>query len=871
MEEVGKQGAARVERRVSGVPLGGLGAGAVELGCDGWFRNITINNNRTSDTRIPIARASFLAVRIVSGARTYTRILQQALPEFPEEAAEAGPPRLPPNALSWRGLYPMAHYALADPASCADVVWSAFSPIIPFDHEASTLPAMFLSVRFANRSAEAQEVSALFNWENLCGHTRLQQPVRCAPVVAVRVDEHEEAVPLREKPRERDSGDEQGPEDDVAAASPNALEFGSTEKVSTNADGQYCLAVKRQPNARVSVLAWDHACYEDRRAFWTSFEAAGDLSGAACESDEKRSGAVCCTFSLPPRQERRVDFVLSWYCPRFEVKGVDEGNGYTNHFKDAREVVRHGLKNLTYYHSSVADWQRRVEASSLPTWLNVLLINSSSVFSTNSLFTKDGRFALFDSPAEPRTARLDTRLYTSLGLLLWFPRFENSIMTQCVDMKEVDAPDRLSRPIGPRNLHEPGFDAEAAMQQDYCAQVVLSAYHDYFSTGNLAWIQALFPRLRLAMAGVLARDRDGDGLPEPEGITVTYDGLAVRGLTSYGSSLWVAALRAYAKLAESQQKHGEARRYRALFRKAAASFEGLFWNEREGYYVLGRDPARSLAEEPRRHLGCHTGQLAGQWYADFLGFGSLFDPAHIARALDAIQRYNLRPYGLASAAMPDGSPCEKPDTEPVLGEAELSWSAPMMAHFACLQIYRGRAGAALRALEPCVSAIGRQPELAFNRPLKWDVRNNCVYASNRERHLSWLSAWYVLYALEGLVLNVPEGRLRVMPHLPEGMKSLSAPLFTPSCLGWLRFREDDTEGYRQRVQVSFDSPISIREIALRIPTGLKAVALHCQSPDGPVEVTHTLQPADHAQRLLVVPRHPIVGLRALGLTVTEGG
>ncbi|HIJ73035.1 MAG TPA: hypothetical protein HPP83_02930, partial [Candidatus Hydrogenedentes bacterium] len=95
----------------SGAPLGGIGTGCIEMGLDGRFRNITINNNRTAATRIPVSGGGFLAVRAAQKGRVYARVLHPHT-ELPFQEAGLVPPYVAADELSWRGLYPCAHYLL---------------------------------------------------------------------------------------------------------------------------------------------------------------------------------------------------------------------------------------------------------------------------------------------------------------------------------------------------------------------------------------------------------------------------------------------------------------------------------------------------------------------------------------------------------------------------------------------------------------------------------------------------------------------------------------------------------------------------------------------------------------------------------------
>ena len=54
------ESAAEDTRRQHSVPIGGAGAGSIEPGPDGRFRDISINNNRGPGEAIKISKASFI-------------------------------------------------------------------------------------------------------------------------------------------------------------------------------------------------------------------------------------------------------------------------------------------------------------------------------------------------------------------------------------------------------------------------------------------------------------------------------------------------------------------------------------------------------------------------------------------------------------------------------------------------------------------------------------------------------------------------------------------------------------------------------------------------------------------------------------------
>lgn len=833
-----------------GAPLGGVGTGVIEVGRDGWFRNITINNNRTSGECIPLASNSFLAVRVESEGNAYIRYLQEERTDLPEPVP-CEPIRLRRDQIEWRGLFPTAHFHLIDPDCPAEITWTCFSPLVPFDHDAATMPAFVASISFRNPTDQLMNVSAVFNWENLCGQTGLQPPCALEPIVPAMVDDkpryeikfmQKEAtapgVIFRRNPEKDQSSNFEAP----PPPRPNALQFGSPARPASSAHGEYCLAVHHVRDATYAILPWDHRNPEQRAAFWREFAGTG-LPGETDAKNFAASGAVALSTAVAPGAAQRIDFALTWNCPRFDSGGTDMGNAYSIARKNAFEVSKHVLEHVEYFYSAASDLQKRFSEATLPLWLNMALINSTHVFASNSIYTRQGAFALMESPDDPETARLDRRLYSSIGTLLLYPRYEETELLLIANAEKPGTTGRLSQSLGRLCVTDPDLNPPAALYMELGAQLVLMAYRNYILSGKLVRLQDLLPILQTVMAKIASRDYDADGLPDIAETSATFDGVEGFGLSSYTAGLWLAALRVYAMLSERRGNRPDATRYSLLYKRAAETFERLYWNEESGYYRLF--PPR--AGEAPTHAACHTGQLAGQWYADFLGIGDLLPPVHVARALDSISRLNARENGYLTAVLPDGSPC--PRSGPTDGGA-ITWPAFVRAHFHALEIYRGRAASGLRAIERQYATIVRQ-QRTFDQPLTWDLNRNDAPPGALSRHTGALSIWHVLYAVQGFLLNVPDQYLRVKPNLPPGVSSISSPLVTPLCLGWLKYKVDVREGYRQRIRIAFDSPMQVRLIELRVPANIAQVTVACDTADGPVPCQHVLAGENSAQRLLI--------------------
>ena len=129
-----------------------------------------------------------------------------------------------------------------------------------------------------------------------------------------------------------------------------------------------------------------------------------------------------------------------------------------------------------------------------------------------------------------------------------------------------------------------------------------------------------------------------------------------------------------------------------------------------------------------------------------------------------------------------------------------------------------------------------------------------------------LSYWHVLYAVQGFLLNVPDQYVRVAPNLPKGVRSLAAPLLTPLCFGWLKYKVDDHGGYRQRLKISFDSPVHIRHIELRVPNEVPCVSVACETADGALPLKFALTEDGATQRLVIQFDRP-AGVAPTGIAV----
>ncbi len=147
-----------------------------------------------------------------------------------------------------------------------------------------------------------------------------------------------------------------------------------------------------------------------------------------------------------------------------------------------------------------------------------------------------------------------------------------------------------------------------------------------------------------------------DGVMEGEQHN-TYD-IEFYGPNTMTGSLYLAALKAAAEMAEAMGERTSAQLYRRLFAQGQAGYDALLWNGHyyrqqvvvaEGLQVPEelRMPARegeSSQAEPKYQYGegCLSDQLLGQYLAHVVGLGHVLPPEHVKTAIKSVFDYNWR-------------------------------------------------------------------------------------------------------------------------------------------------------------------------------------------------------------------------------------
>jgi len=768
-----------VERRIaheqagpepaSGVPLGGVGAGKIELCRDGLFRNITINGN--IDTPIWRTEGSFFAVRAEANGSAQARILSteglHGLTPFPK--------------IEFHGLYPRGRIRAADRDFPLTVDLWATGTVIPHNIKDSALPLALFRVRLTAPADSPVKATVAFCMENFLG----RGGTVASPAQRQTFDQG-----YYHLWDERD-GNVESP---WRRASCEGLLFDGPDKEEKRSEGRYVLAAHAPVSSRLT--GWR---FEQDSAVWRHFAESGafPVVPAQPSKGEKTAGAIAVAVDLAAGETQEVRFAFAWYVPHFwQGNEIDYGHYYCNDFTCADEVAIYGLENFDRLESEAAAVPDLLLRSGLPGWLARSLANDAYVFSTASWLTKDGRFAINEGPSHMFgcMGTLDQKLYASHYHTLFFPELDR---TELLDFARSQGDDgSIQHDLGYGHLEQKG---KGHYWPDLSSAFAILSLKHYQMTGDEAYIDEVYPRIVKALLTYQrGLDTDGDGIANISGVGNTFDSEKYEGTSSYIASMWLCALAALEELARRRGDDETSGHCAAAFAKAKKSaIEELFNGE---FFVNYYDTAQK-----RRCPNSHISQVAGEFFARLLDIGPLYGDEYVRKALASILRLNYH----KDLAFPtnEATPEGKMPYRKLWG-----WLPHARVYLGATPMYFGMAEAGLDALERMENVL-----VGINKDNRWDQRLFYEPDTGKEHwgrfYMSAPATWYAYQALLGFSRDKPRAVLGIVPNLPESLLPFEGPLFLPEFWGWLAI-DASNRTITLKVIKRFSEDIAVRRLRL---------------------------------------------------------
>lgn len=735
----------------SGLCLGGLGCGGLELWADGVFRHHAYMNTAPwagwrhqippgdqpqppAEPRTGVEDLCFLLRVKRPGGEPQIRFLfvgQGGGWLVGEHMSRTYKYATIPTvrAIEHTAEFPFTRLKYIDPTLPVQVELLAWSPFIPHDQVASATPGAIFDFTLASQTGEPLEVSLLQITSNLAG---FDQTPDYAP-------EHSlEMTPAGAIVRMRGGSDPRNP-----------------------TTGEMAVFAAARPGQSITAVANNPYLQN----LYYSFYATGHLDGPRLPERLAREeyhsmpqnapmfhdqSFVSVQATLQPGEKAEIRTGLTWYFPNhYDRAGVFVGKFYENRFAHAGEVAAFLMEQGDALKSRSRAWTDSILDSDLDPALALALLDQAHTLFKSSWYSKDGHFFLWEGLGQAGMNTVDVEHYGSFGVAVLFPGLRACALDLIQAAQRPNGQVAHAYQANTRPEHIPGGEFS---RWDVNLQYVLALFRDWRWSGDPDMLRRHWESACRALRFAQSLDRLGIGLPFTEG-GITYDHWHMVGVVAYMSDLYLAALQSAKTMAEALGEADFAADCQMRWETGRASFERLFWNGDYYKAVLresseGLDARLNMLAAKPIDLGLHTDALNGEAFALLTGLPRALDPDRVRAMLASILTHNLNEDGrfLANGGCPNG---EFPDEWPFS-----QWQNPWTGteYFFAAQLFAE--GMEEEALGILRNVFDRQDQAGMRFR-----HNEC--GDFYTRALSIYAAWQ---AWLGLLVDVPARHLRLQPN-----------------------------------------------------------------------------------------------------------
>lgn len=621
-------------------PLGGIGTGSIGLAGNGRLIDWEIRNrsakgsyNRYSGFMIKAEdNGKLVDFRVLNGDQQTDLSGQYAKTTFtgfghgPFPALLSGIPHF--RDVTFKGEYPFAEICFSEAKFPGKVSMTAFNPFIPMNSADSSLPAAFFEIKVKNDSARkldytlAGSLSSLFNDPEI---VRLENGCMFRSAkVAAESSEYGELAMLT------DHGD----------ISHIDRWYDGTNVISMNMFLNDFLSPGRLP-----VREYNPVQYQST---YTS--------------------TIAAHFTLKPGESRTVRYVISWYFPnvenfwnppREEKDKHSWKNYYATQFSSSQDVASYSLENFSRLRDDSMRFKNALYSSTVP---KVVVEAVSAAVSTLKTATcmrlENGEFYAFEGVHEESGSCEGTCSHVwnyTYAMPFLFPDLERSIRRLDFKYNKLENGGlgfRLQLPLGRAAAGRACLDGQAG--------AVFKTYREWKISGDNEFLRELWHDVKDALAFFWSESNPDFWDMKKSGVISgrqhnTLD-IDLYGPNAWLTGMYLAALKAGAEMADAMGEPDTAKEYRVIFAKGRAYLNSKLYNGE--YYIQDIDLAdksilkKTGAEhdfvgengEIRFQIknGCIIDQTLGQWHADLLSLGDIFEREKVKSALESIYKYNFK-------------------------------------------------------------------------------------------------------------------------------------------------------------------------------------------------------------------------------------
>lgn len=622
-------------------PLGGLGGGMIGFAGNGSWQDVSLWHH----PQLGHAPVTFATLHITDETGPVIRLLEGPSPRawhfagsHPLGGLQGTLPRFPEAEFTAR--FPFATLELRD----AELPWleatiTAWSPFIPGDADASSLPVAGFEYTLVNRGDTPRRVTFGWHTENLL---KTGAPVSTQEIVAL----------------------------------PGGLGLRANRRTANRELPGALDAMLGVSQTTVDACWFRGSFFDARTLLWEDIRHGRQPSRAGVGPTRPASGGSLGTSTeLAPGQRWTIPLRLAWHVPASDLRSGpppsanEAGAANTHrpwvasHFANVSALSAHWEKHYDSLRMRSAAFRDALHGPGLPPEVvEAVAANLTILRSPTMLRQSDGRLWAWEGTGRTKGNWPGTCTHVwgyAQAVAHLFPELERAQreVEFLVNQDSVGHQTfRTALPIRP-----PAHDFHAAADGQLGA--IVRVHRDWKLDGDIAWLRRLWPAVRQSLEwSVSTWDPRETGLPE-EPHHNTYD-IEFWGPDPLCSSLYLAALAAVAAMGRAL---GEpTARYEQLLERGRKRFEGSLFNgdwftQQIMTRGLDADPTKpdpkaidkqELSPEAAAYLAAHGprhqiggGVLAdgvfGCWQARLAGLDSIIDPAKERSHLRSIVRHNF--------------------------------------------------------------------------------------------------------------------------------------------------------------------------------------------------------------------------------------
>ena len=794
----------------SGIALGGIGTGTVELFPDGEFHYWQIANsprltqvsweNKVDDGESSTGALSFWVRSEQAEKRPVVRKL--GMKTDPEDFTyRLFPWNKPVERIHFDGRFPVCELQYEDAALPCRLIARAAAPFVPHKTDIAATPGFYLDFEIENQKDEPMTVSLLGTLvPEFCNsegcHNALETEESFASVTMLPKQKNES--PNCGEVCLSVGGDGEKSyltgefrrfireyifDDDAFGVSQESVLFGfrETGRLPNSKIGAPPPSLPADmtslSDAEISQLYGAYAKYPFAasvlrriRGVQPSFPAnrkeqvlfLNALRGQKrlLKEEEFGAAALCSKVHLAPGETKTVRFILTWYFPNhFSKDGRRLGHYYENLFSGAAQANAFLRSHDAEVHQKAIEFSKLLYDTTLPEVYPECWSGHLGTLVKCSWLLKDGKFGLWEGLGFCGFHTTDITYHASFGLLALFPELQLRQMRMGAAFQREDG--RVHHFFTP-DLDHVGNGYERV---DMNNQFVLMVLRDYLFTGDTGYLTEMWPHVIRAMDSIGALDTDGDGLPDRDTTRNTYDAWNLSGSPVYISILWLAALKAAVRIATEMGDTLFSERWKQLLEKGLTSLEARLWNG--AYYNL-------WLSESDRDESLMTDQLDGEWFLRASGIAGNLSDTRVRAVLRVILEQNFDPdSGLINASCPTGRHTTLYSHKNCQTEAVWTGIGYVTA---ALCLYAGLFDDAHELVAAIHNNQSRFGAL-------WD-HWECGHHYTRP-----MSSWTTLNAALGLQVDAAKRVIRLRPVA----KNITLPLCFPGVLGKVEVKSGDVQ------------------------------------------------------------------------------